>query len=81
MAIDQVDRTVVTQGPTAAAGQGTVRTESRRITAHDVIVRHSRVRIVVLRTRLIGSPGRTTAQWAFDISTKDWQYPSRETAR
>ena len=32
MAIDQVDRTVVTQGPTAAAGQETVRTDSRRIT-------------------------------------------------
>ena len=32
MAIDQVDRTVVTQGPTAAAGQEAVRTESRRIT-------------------------------------------------
>lgn len=33
MAIDQVDRTVVTQTPTAAAtGQETVRTDSRRIT-------------------------------------------------
>jgi hypothetical protein len=32
MAIDQVDRTVVTQGPTAAAGQETVRTDSRRTT-------------------------------------------------
>ena len=29
MAIDQVDRTVVTQEPTATAGQQTVRTESR----------------------------------------------------
>src|SRR6476660_9146248 len=32
MAIDQVDRTVVTQGPTAAAGQETVRTGSRHTT-------------------------------------------------
>ena len=32
MAIDQNDRTVVTQGPTVAAGQETVRTDSRRIT-------------------------------------------------
>ena len=32
MTIDQVDRTVVTQGPTVAAGQETVRTDSRRIT-------------------------------------------------
>jgi hypothetical protein len=32
MAIDQVDRTVVTDGPTAAAGHETVRTESSRIT-------------------------------------------------
>lgn len=31
MAIDQVDRTVVTREPTATAGQQTVRTESRRI--------------------------------------------------
>jgi hypothetical protein len=30
MAIDQVDRTVVTQEPTATAGQQTVRTDSRR---------------------------------------------------
>ncbi len=32
MAIDQVDRTVVTQGPTVAAGQETVRTDSRHTT-------------------------------------------------
>src|SRR5664280_2761589 len=32
MTIDQVDRTVVTQGPTVAAGQETVRTDSRRFT-------------------------------------------------
>jgi hypothetical protein len=32
MAIDQVDRTVVTQVPTADAGQETVRTDSRRTT-------------------------------------------------
>ncbi len=30
MAIDQVDRTVVTQGPVTEVGQETVRTESRR---------------------------------------------------
>lgn len=30
MAIEQIDRTVVTQEPTAAAGQQTVRTDSRR---------------------------------------------------
>ena len=32
MAVDQVDRTVVTQVPTADAGQETVRTDSRRTT-------------------------------------------------
>ena len=32
MAIDQVDRTVVTQEPKTATSQGTVRTDSRRIT-------------------------------------------------
>lgn len=32
MAIDEVERTVVTQGPTVAAGQETMRTDSRRIT-------------------------------------------------
>ncbi len=32
MAIDQVDRTVVTQAPITPAGQETVRTDSRRIT-------------------------------------------------
>ena len=32
MAIDQVDRTVVTDGPTAVTGHETVRTESSRIT-------------------------------------------------
>jgi hypothetical protein len=31
MAIDQVDRTVVTTGPTTEAGQSTVRTDSRHI--------------------------------------------------
>jgi hypothetical protein len=30
MAIDHVDRTVVTKGPTVAAGQKTVRTDGRR---------------------------------------------------
>jgi len=33
MANDHVDRTVVTQEPTTAAGQETVRTDSRRITS------------------------------------------------
>jgi len=33
MAIDQVDRTVVTQEPIGAAGQETVRTDSRRSTS------------------------------------------------
>ena len=33
MAIDQVDRTVVTQAPLPAAGRETVRTDSRRITS------------------------------------------------
>jgi hypothetical protein len=32
MTIDQVEETVVTQEPTAAGGQATVRTDSRRIT-------------------------------------------------
>jgi hypothetical protein len=32
MAINQVDRTVVTEGPTAAAGRETVRTDSRQTT-------------------------------------------------
>jgi hypothetical protein len=32
MTIDQVDRTVVTERPTAAAGQETVRTDSRHLT-------------------------------------------------
>jgi hypothetical protein len=32
MAIDQVDRTVVTQEPAVVAGQETIRTDSRRIT-------------------------------------------------
>jgi hypothetical protein len=32
MAIDQVDKSVVTQGPTTAAGQETVRTDSHRTT-------------------------------------------------
>ena len=32
MANDQVDRTVVTQGPTVGAGQATVRTDSRHTT-------------------------------------------------
>jgi len=32
MAIDQVDRTVVTQEPTATAGEQTVRTDSRHVT-------------------------------------------------
>lgn len=33
MTIDRADRTVVTEGPTAAAGQETVRTGSRRTTS------------------------------------------------
>lgn len=32
MTIDEVDQTVVTEGPTVATGQGTVRTATRRIT-------------------------------------------------
>ncbi len=31
MSIDEVERTIVTEGPTVAAGQETVRTDSRRI--------------------------------------------------
>jgi hypothetical protein len=34
MAIDQVDRTVVTPGPSVAAGQETVRTDSRQTTTN-----------------------------------------------
>jgi hypothetical protein len=53
MAIDQVDRTVVTQEPTATAGQETVRTESRHVaTAGPGATEMSR-RIIILVFGLI----------------------------
>lgn len=52
MAIDQVDRTVVTQEPTPTAGQQTVRTDSRRTTTSPGSSEMTR-RIVVLVFGLI----------------------------
>lgn len=52
MAIDQVDRTVVTQEPTAT-GQETMRTDSRRITRTDPGGAEMARRIVVLLFGLI----------------------------
>jgi hypothetical protein len=52
MTIDQVDRTVVTQEPTPAAGQQTVRTDSRRTTTSPGSSELTR-RIVVLVFGLI----------------------------
>ena len=53
MAIDQVDRTVVTQEPASAAGQGTVRTDSRQITRSGPGGQELIRRIVVLLFGLI----------------------------
>lgn len=53
MTIDQVDRTVVTQEPTAAAGQETVRTDSRRITRTGPGASEMTRRVVVLVFGLI----------------------------
>ena len=53
MAIDQVDRTVVTEGPTVAAGQETVRTDSRRTTRSGPGGSEMTRRIVVLVFGLI----------------------------
>jgi hypothetical protein len=53
MAIDQVDRTVVTQEPTATAGQQTVRTESRHIAATGPGAAEMSRRIIVLVFGLI----------------------------
>lgn len=53
MVIEQVDRTVVTQGPTIAAGQETVRTDSQRITRTGPGVTEYARRIIVLVFGLI----------------------------
>ena len=53
MAIDQVDRTVVTQEPTANAGQETVRTDSRHTTRTGPGNSEMTRRIVVLLFGLI----------------------------
>jgi YGGT family len=53
MAIDQVDRTVVTQEPTATAGQQTVRTESRHVATTGPGASELSRRIVVLLFGLI----------------------------
>jgi hypothetical protein len=53
MAIDQVDRTVVTQKPTATAGQQTVRTESRHVATSGPGASELSRRIVVLLFGLI----------------------------
>jgi hypothetical protein len=53
MAIDQVDRTVVTQEPTDAAGQSTVRTDSRHTTGGVPSGAERTRRIVVLLFGLI----------------------------
>ena len=53
MAIDQVDRTVVTQGPTLAAGQETVRTDSRHTTRTGPACPELTRRVVVLVFGLI----------------------------
>jgi hypothetical protein len=53
MAIDQVDRTVVTQEPTTTAGQQTVRTESRHVAAAGPGASEMSRRIIVLVFGLI----------------------------
>jgi YGGT family len=53
MAIDQVDRTVVTQEPTTSAGQQTVRTDSRRTSATGPGASETARRVLVLVFGLI----------------------------
>jgi hypothetical protein len=53
MAIDQVDRTVVTQEPTATAGQQTVRTDSRHTATTGPGASEMSRRIIVLAFGLI----------------------------
>jgi hypothetical protein len=53
MAIDQVDRTVITQGSSVDGGQETVRTESRHITGTGPGVSELARRVVVLAFGLI----------------------------
>jgi YGGT family len=53
MAIDQVDRTVVAQEPTATAGQQTVRTESRRVATSGPGASEMSRRVIVLLFGLI----------------------------
>lgn len=53
MAIDQVDRTVVTQEPTAMAGQQTVRTDSRHVATGGPGASEMSRRIIVLVFGLI----------------------------
>jgi hypothetical protein len=53
MAIDQVDRTVVTQEPTATVGQQTVRTESRHVATAGPGASEMSRRIIVLVFGLI----------------------------
>ena len=53
MAIDQVDRTVVTQEPTATAGQQTVRTDSRHVATTGPGASEMSRRIIVLVFGLI----------------------------
>jgi hypothetical protein len=53
MAIDEVDRTVVTQEPTATAGQQTVRTDRRHVTTTAPGVSEMSRRVVILLFGLI----------------------------
>jgi len=53
MAIEQVDRTVVTQEPTATAGQQTVRTDSRHVATSGPGASEMSRRIIVLLFGLI----------------------------
>jgi hypothetical protein len=53
MAIDQIDRTVVTQEPTATAGQQTVRTDSRHIATTGPGASEMSRRIIILAFGLI----------------------------
>ncbi len=53
MAIDQVDRTVVTQEPTVAGGQQTVRTDTRHVTGRGPEASERTRRIVVFVFGLI----------------------------
>ena len=53
MAIDQVDQTVVTQEPTTAAGQGTVRTDHLRSTTASRSGNETTRRVIVLLFGLI----------------------------